>query len=208
MIAPRGGGRVQALEHQRRAEGARRGLNPRLQACLQFSDDAGGRRGALAGAEPGLAWSPSRCATPDRLADAAPIWIGPAPTLSNQPPPQELEQMLHIARQFDVAARDERNPALGRTGDTRRADAGEHADAVPQRQRWDALQDVRGRPAGSMRHRTRVLTWVWGFASVNWTARFPSRPVRVLLTPYLGTKTGSTRWWLPDSGRAATTTGA
>lgn len=45
---------------------------------------------------------------PTGLADAAPIWIGPPPTLSNQPPPQELEQMLHIVRKFDVAARDER----------------------------------------------------------------------------------------------------
>ncbi|MEM8841082.1 MAG: DUF3883 domain-containing protein [Pseudomonadota bacterium] len=53
------------------------------------------------------------------LCDAAPIWIGPAPTLSNQPPPQELEQMLHIARKFDVAERDERNRVLGRAGEER-----------------------------------------------------------------------------------------
>lgn len=51
------------------------------------------------------------------LQEAAPIWIGPPPTLSNQPPPQELEQMLHIARKFDVAGRDERNRALGRAGE-------------------------------------------------------------------------------------------
>ena len=57
---------------------------------------------------------------PTGLADAAPIWIGPPPMLSNQPPPQELEQMLHIARKFDVAARDERNRALGRAGDDQR----------------------------------------------------------------------------------------
>ncbi|MCJ1900459.1 MULTISPECIES: hypothetical protein [Paracoccus] len=38
------------------------------------------------------------------LREAAQIWVGPPPTLSNQPPPQELEQMLHIARKFDVAA--------------------------------------------------------------------------------------------------------
>ncbi len=53
------------------------------------------------------------------MREAAPIWIGPPPTLSNQPPPQELEQMLHIARKFDVAARDERNRALGRAGEER-----------------------------------------------------------------------------------------
>jgi len=51
------------------------------------------------------------------LQEAAPIWIDPPPTLSNQPPPQELEQMLDIARKFDVAGRDERNRALGRAGE-------------------------------------------------------------------------------------------
>lgn len=53
------------------------------------------------------------------LQEVAPIWIGSPPTLSNQPPPQELEQMLHIARKFDVAGRDERNRTLGRTGEER-----------------------------------------------------------------------------------------
>jgi Domain of unknown function (DUF3883) len=53
------------------------------------------------------------------LREAAQIWIGPPPTLSNQPPPQELEQMLHIARKFDVAGRDERNRILGRAGEER-----------------------------------------------------------------------------------------
>lgn len=47
------------------------------------------------------------------------IWVGPSPTLSNQPPPQELEQVLRVARRFDVAARDERNRALGRAGEER-----------------------------------------------------------------------------------------
>jgi len=72
-----------------------------------------------------LAWNPAwlgrmpgtRPAT--GLREAAQIWIGPAPTLSNQPPPQELEQMLHVARKFDVAGRDERNRALGRAGEER-----------------------------------------------------------------------------------------
>ena len=53
------------------------------------------------------------------LHEAAQIWISPPPTLSNQPPPQELDQMLHIARKFDVAGRDERNRALGRAGEER-----------------------------------------------------------------------------------------
>lgn len=56
---------------------------------------------------------------PSGLHDEAQIWVGPPPILSNQPPPQELEQMLHIARKFDVAGRDERNRALGRAGEER-----------------------------------------------------------------------------------------
>lgn len=55
----------------------------------------------------------------DGMAEAAQLWVGPAPTLTNQPPPDELEQMLHIARKFDVAARDERNRALGKAGEER-----------------------------------------------------------------------------------------
>ena len=51
------------------------------------------------------------------LQEAAQLWIGPPPTQSNQPPPQELEQMLRIARKFDVASRDERNRILGRAGE-------------------------------------------------------------------------------------------
>jgi len=53
------------------------------------------------------------------LRESAQIWIGPPPTLSNQPPPQELDQMLHISAKFDVAGRDERNRALGRAGEER-----------------------------------------------------------------------------------------
>jgi hypothetical protein len=49
--------------------------------------------------------------------EASQLWIGPPPTLSNHPAPQELEQMLHIARKFDVAGKDERNRALGRAGE-------------------------------------------------------------------------------------------
>ena len=41
------------------------------------------------------------------------------PTLRNHPPPHELEQMQTIAHRFDVAARAERNRALGRAGEER-----------------------------------------------------------------------------------------
>ncbi len=53
------------------------------------------------------------------LRKAAQIRIDPPPTLSNRPPPKELDQMLHIARKFDVAGRDERNQALARAGEER-----------------------------------------------------------------------------------------
>jgi hypothetical protein len=53
------------------------------------------------------------------LRETSQIWVGPPPTLSNQPPPQELEQVLRVAHKFDVAARDERNRALGRAGEER-----------------------------------------------------------------------------------------
>lgn len=45
------------------------------------------------------------------------LWIGPPPTQSNQPPPEELQHMLAIARRFDVAERDARNRTLGRAGE-------------------------------------------------------------------------------------------
>jgi hypothetical protein len=53
------------------------------------------------------------------LRETASIFINPPPTFSNQPPPEELEQMLRIARKYDVAERDERNRALGRAGEER-----------------------------------------------------------------------------------------
>lgn len=58
-------------------------------------------------------------ARPSGLAEASSIWVGPAPTHSNEPPPLELERTLYIARKFDVAARDERNRTLGRAGEER-----------------------------------------------------------------------------------------
>jgi hypothetical protein len=51
------------------------------------------------------------------LHEEAMLWIGPPPTHSNAPPPNELEQMTAIARKYDVAERDARNRALGRAGE-------------------------------------------------------------------------------------------
>lgn len=49
--------------------------------------------------------------------ETAPLWIGPPPTHSNQRPPVDLDLIELVARKFDVAARDERNRALGRAGE-------------------------------------------------------------------------------------------
>lgn len=51
--------------------------------------------------------------------EAGTLWFGAAPTLSNAPPPDELEQMNIVAQRFDVARRDARNRALGRAGEER-----------------------------------------------------------------------------------------
>lgn len=51
------------------------------------------------------------------LQEGATLWIGPPPTHSNAPPPDELEQMTAMARKYDVAERDARNRALGRAGE-------------------------------------------------------------------------------------------
>lgn len=62
---------------------------------------------------------PTAARTAAGFREEAQLWIGPPPTLSNQPPPNELEQMLAIAQRFDVAERDARNRALGRAGEER-----------------------------------------------------------------------------------------
>jgi hypothetical protein len=87
---------------------------------------------------------------PTGLRDVTQIWINPPPTLSNQLPPQELAQMLHIARKFDVAGRDERNRALGRAGE-KRALAHERAslraagrDDLARKVRWVSEEDGDG----------------------------------------------------------------
>lgn len=84
------------------------------------------------------------------LAEASPLWIGPPPTHSNQPPPQELDLMLQIAHRHDVAGRDARNRALGRAGEELvllheraiLADAGR--PDLARRVRWVADEDGDG----------------------------------------------------------------
>ena len=86
----------------------------------------------------------------DRLHEAKQFWVGPPPTLSNQPPPQEWERMLHIARKFDVGGRDERNRALGRAGEERvlaherSALRSAGRDDLARRVRWVSEEDGDG----------------------------------------------------------------
>ena len=73
--------------------------------------------------------------------DMAALWIGPAPTQSNEPPPEELGQMLRIARKFDVANRDARNRTLGRAGERKIL---EHERSVLKAAgRYDLMDKVR-----------------------------------------------------------------
>ncbi len=65
-----------------------------------------------------LAASPVGSGT-HRLRETTQLFIGPPPTVSNRPPPEELEQMMAIARKFDAAGREERNRVLGRAGEER-----------------------------------------------------------------------------------------
>ena len=82
-------------------------------------------------------------------AETVPLWVGPPPTFSNQPP-QELGQMLRIAARFDAAGRDERNRALGRAGEglalahERSALASAGRGDLAERVRWVSQQDGDG----------------------------------------------------------------
>jgi hypothetical protein len=66
-----------------------------------------------------LARDISAFATTGLAETPAPLWIGPPPTMSNQPPPKELEKTQAVARKYDVAGRDERNRKLGAAGEER-----------------------------------------------------------------------------------------
>lgn len=86
----------------------------------------------------------------NRLGENATLWIGPAPTFANEPPPLDPKFMSAIARKYDVAERDARNRSLGKAGEERillhekstlRAAGREDlADKV----RWTAMEDGDG----------------------------------------------------------------
>lgn len=78
------------------------------------------------------------------------LWIGPAPTFSNEPPPINAEFMAKVARKFDVAERDARNRALGKAGEElvlRHEQArlrSERREDLADKVRWTAVQDGDG----------------------------------------------------------------
>ena len=84
------------------------------------------------------------------MREAAQLWVGPPPTLSNRPPPEELGQMLTVAARFDAAGRDERNRALGRAGERlalaheRAALAGAGRSDLADAVRWVAQEEGDG----------------------------------------------------------------
>lgn len=101
---------------------------------------------------PDTRFSLAGTAIASRVQEAPTLWIGPPPTVSNSPPPDELEQMQHIARRFDVAERDARNRALGRAGEERvvlherSSLAAAGRDDLAERVRW--VSDLDGDGAG------------------------------------------------------------
>lgn len=45
------------------------------------------------------------------------LWIGPPPSLRNEPPPVDANFMARLGQKYDVAERDARNRALGKAGE-------------------------------------------------------------------------------------------
>ena len=84
------------------------------------------------------------------LAKPPALYVGPAPTLQNTPPPEELEQMQRVARHIDVAGRDAHNRALGYAGEERifhheRQTLQQHGrDDLARRVRWVSKEDGDG----------------------------------------------------------------
>ncbi len=82
--------------------------------------------------------------------EAEPLWIGPPPTHSNEPPVVDVEFMAAMGRKYDVAARDAANRALGRAGEER-VFAHERASLrqvgrsdLAERVRWTSVEDGDG----------------------------------------------------------------
>ena len=105
--------------------GARRGLNPRLQACVQFPNVAGRRaNGTVAGNKPRVARPFAQDSRPTTgLQEPAPIWIGPPPLPDAVEPAASAGaggRCCTSARKFDGGRPGRAQPApLGRAGEER-----------------------------------------------------------------------------------------
>jgi hypothetical protein len=92
----------------------------------------------------------SQTPAPSNVAEDRILWIGPAPTFSNEPPPVDPRFAAAVARKYDVAERDARNRSLGKAGEERvlhherallnSVNRQDLADKV----RWTAVQDGDG----------------------------------------------------------------
>ena len=83
--------------------------------------------------------------------EKAQLWgVGPAPTASNQTPPEELKLMARIAQKIDVGKLNERNQALGRAGEEfvlaheRAALKAAGQDDLAREVRWTSKEDGDG----------------------------------------------------------------
>ena len=96
---------------------------------------------------PGLSGGPT---TPNTVRPVPSLWIGPAPTYSNELPPANAEFMAKLARKYDVAERDARNRALGKAGEElifhheKARLKSERRDDLADKVRWTAVQDGDG----------------------------------------------------------------
>ena len=58
--------------------------------------------------------APKSGISPTLMRELPTLWIGPPPSLRNEPPPVDPEFMTSIGRKYDVAERDARNRRLGK----------------------------------------------------------------------------------------------
>jgi hypothetical protein len=78
------------------------------------------------------------------------LWIGPAPTFANEPPPLDPKFMAAVARKYDVAERDARNRSLGKAGEERVLQheksilRGAGRNDLADKVRWTAVEDGDG----------------------------------------------------------------
>ena len=78
------------------------------------------------------------------------LWIGPAPTQKNEPPPIDAKFMAAIGEKYDVAKRDEANRQLGKAGEelvihheiSTLKQAGRHD--LAEQVRWTSVDDGDG----------------------------------------------------------------